>query len=83
MAESYYIAKVYRQHNSFVIVVPQPVCVALGVRVGDHMVFTWQNSNGRFKLTKFKMEGVKDAGDSEHTDTEDRGRATPAAVGGT
>lgn len=82
MAESYFIAKVYRQHNSSVIAVPQAVCIALGLKPGDHMVFTWQNSEGRFKASKFKLEGVKDAGDSEHADSEDRSRATPAAVGG-
>jgi len=71
MATEYFIAKVYRQHNSLVIVVPQPVAIALNLRVGEHMVFTWQNSEGRFKASKFKPEGVKDAGDSEHTNKQD------------
>ena len=71
MATEYFIAKVYRQHNSLVIVVPQPVAIALNLRVGEHMVFTWQNSEGRFKASKFKPAGEKDAGDSEHTNKQD------------
>lgn len=75
MAESYFISKVYRQHQSMVIVVPQPVCVTLNIRPGDHVVFTWLNTEGRFKVSKFKLEGEKDAGKQEHTDQPDSGRA--------
>jgi len=60
MAEEYFIAKVYRQHNSLVITVPQPVVIALGLKAGQHMVFTWQQSEGKFKFTKFKPEGAQD-----------------------
>lgn len=60
MAVDYFIAKVYRQHNSLVIAVPKPVCIALGLKAGQHMVFTWQQAEGKFKFAKFKPEGAKD-----------------------
>lgn len=73
MAENYFIAKVYRQHNSMVITVPKPVCIALGLKAGMHMVFTWQQSEGKFKFAKFKPEGAKDERDKTNTVVEDRG----------
>lgn len=60
MTESYFIAKVYRQHNSLVIAVPKAVCIALDLKAGMHMVFTWQQSEGKFKFSKFKPEGAID-----------------------
>lgn len=76
MTASLFIAKVYRQHNSLVIVVPQPVCVALDVRARDHIVFEWNNSDGRFKVSKFELEGKKDAGRKGTTNQPDTsGRA--------
>ncbi len=81
MTESYYIAKVYRQHNSFVIVVPRPVCVGLNLRAGDHIVFIWNTAEGRFDAKKFVPEGVENARDAGHTDQSDRSRAEPAEVG--
>ena len=60
MGETYFIAKVYRQHNSLVIAVPKSVCIALNLKAGEHMVFTWQQSEGKFKFSKFKPEGAKD-----------------------
>jgi len=73
MAESYFLAKVYRQHNSLVITVPKPVCIALNLKVGEHMVFTWQQSEGKFKFNKFEPGGSKDGSDSGSTDRKDRG----------
>jgi len=73
MAETYYIAKVYRQHNSMVITVPKPVCVALNMKVGQHMVFTWQQSEGRFRFAKFNPEGAKRGTDSGSSDRSDSG----------
>lgn len=73
MAPEYFIAKVYRQHNSLVIAVPRPVCIALGLKAGQHMVFTWLQSEGKFKFAKFIPEGAKDVGDSRDTDIKDRG----------
>lgn len=61
MTADYFIAKVYRQHNSLVIAVPKAVCIALQLKAGQHMVFTWQQSEGKFKFGKFKPEGVEDA----------------------
>lgn len=59
MPESYFIAKVYRQHNSLVIAVPKAVCIALDLKAGQHMVFTWKQSEGKFEFTKFIPEGAK------------------------
>lgn len=60
MAENYFIAKVYRQHNSLVITVPVSVTTALGIKRGSHVVFAWNQANGEFKFSKFKLEGVQD-----------------------
>jgi len=61
MAADYFIAKVYRQHNSLVIAIPKTVCIALNLKAGQHMVFTWQQSEGKFKFSKFNPEGETDA----------------------
>lgn len=60
MATEYFIAKVYRQHNSLVIAIPRAVCIALDLKAGQHMVFTWQQKEGKFKFSKFKPVGAKD-----------------------
>ena len=73
MSENYFIAKVYKQHSSLVIAVPQAVCIALGLKRGDYMVFTWQQTEGKFKFSKFRPEGAKDVGDSRNPDREDKG----------
>jgi len=73
MAPEYFIAKVYRQHTSLVIAVPRPVCIALGLKAGQHMVFTWQQKEGKFKFGKFIPEGAQDVGDSRDSAYEDRG----------
>lgn len=73
MTADYFIAKVYRQHNSLVITVPKPVCIALGLKAGQHMVFTWQQSEGKFKFSKFGSEGAKADGDRTNTVVEDPG----------
>lgn len=74
MEQLYFLAKVYRQHNSFVITIPKPVCIALQLKAGQHMVFTWQQSEGKFKFAKFKTEGAKDERDNRNSDREDQGR---------
>ena len=73
MAESYFIAKVYRQHNSLVITVPVTVTTALGIIKGSHVVFTWHKADGAFEFAKFKQEGAKNVGDSGDSDREDQG----------
>ncbi len=73
MVADYFIAKVHRQHNSLVITVPKPVCIALGLKAGQHMVFTWQQSEGKFKFSKFKPEGAHDDGDSRNPAFKDSG----------
>ena len=81
MPASYFIAKLYRQHKSIVMAVPQPVYLALGLKPGDHVLLTWDNDTGTFNFQKFVPEGAKDADNREHTDTEDRSRATQTANG--
>lgn len=73
MAPEYFIAKVYRQHNSLVIAVPRPVCIALGLKAGQHMVFTWLQSEGKFKFAKFIPEGAKDERARTDSDRKDQG----------
>ncbi len=73
MVESYFIAKVYRQHNSLVIVIPGVVCVAMNVKAGTYMVFTWDNDLGSFKFSKFKPEGSKDERTGRDRDRKDQG----------
>lgn len=73
MVASYFIAKVYRQHTSLVVAVPRAVCIALGIKRGDHMLFTWQQTEGQFKFTKFKPEGAKDERDGTDSNQSDQG----------
>jgi len=72
MSAEYFIAKVYRQHNSLVIAVPRAVCIALDLRAGQHMVFTWSQKEGKFKFGKFIPEGSKHGTSEGHTDHDDK-----------
>lgn len=82
MAENYFIAKLYRNHNSVVMAVPQPVTIALGLRPGNHVLLQWNGEDGKFTFEKFVPIGAKDGRDIERTDSQDTSRATQAAVGG-
>jgi len=73
MPQSYYIAKLFRQKNSLVIVVPMAVRVALGLKAGDHVVLTWSQADGGFEFSKFVPAGGKDGRDKEHSDRGDQG----------
>ena len=76
MAEQYFIAKVYKQHRSLCIAVPKPVCIALGLKAGQHMVFTWSQAEGKFRFKKFKPEGEIDEPDKRDPDIGDHGGGT-------
>jgi bifunctional DNA-binding transcriptional regulator/antitoxin component of YhaV-PrlF toxin-antitoxin module len=82
MAGSYHIAKLYRQANSLVMVVPKPVTIALGLKRGDHILLQWNQTDGNFEFKKFVLAGGKDVDSREHTDSEGRSGATQAKVGG-
>lgn len=73
MAADYFIAKVFKQHSSMVIVIPGVVCIALGVKAGQHVVFTWSMKNGEFQFSKFKPEGAKDDRVGASTNRADQG----------
>ena len=73
MAVSYYIAKVFRQHNSQVVTIPLSVCTALGTKPGDHVVFTWNKLNCEFDFAKYKPVGEKDERTGTDTDRKDKG----------
>jgi bifunctional DNA-binding transcriptional regulator/antitoxin component of YhaV-PrlF toxin-antitoxin module len=60
MAESYFIAKLYRQRNSVAMVVPQPVRIELGLKAGNHVVLQRNQTSGKFELTKFVPVGATD-----------------------
>jgi bifunctional DNA-binding transcriptional regulator/antitoxin component of YhaV-PrlF toxin-antitoxin module len=60
MAESYFIAKLYRQRNSVAMVVPQPVRIELGLKAGNHVVLKRNQTSGKFELTKLVPEGARD-----------------------
>ena len=81
MGQEYFIAKLYRNHNSVIMAVPQPVTVALGLRPGNHVVLKWNGKDGTFELTKFVPVGAKDGGDTKHTDSEHTSGAAQAAIG--
>ncbi len=82
MAPSYFIAKVYRHHTSSEVVIPQAVCIALGIKRGDHVVFQWNGSGDTFGFKKFVPVGAQDAGDTKHFNGEDQSRAAQTAFGG-
>ncbi len=73
MAESYYIAKVFRQHNSQVVTIPLSVCTALGITPGNHVVFTWNKLDCEFDFAKFKPAGEKDERTRRDSDQSDKG----------
>ena len=68
MAQSYFIAKLYRQHTSVVMVLPRPVQTALKLKPGNHVVLQWKNPQGTFELKKFIPVGAKEDDDNEQTD---------------
>lgn len=74
MATNYYIAKVYRQHNSLVLTIPRPVLTALGIVKGNHVVFKWSQQDCEFDFAKFVPEGAKDVQSSGSGDSKDTGR---------
>lgn len=74
MTADYFIAKVYRQHNSLVIAVPVSVTTALGIAKGNHVVFSWQQAEGKFKFSKFTPEGSKDVTGKGSPDRGHKGR---------
>ncbi len=59
-SESFFIAKLYRQHKSDVITVPVPVKVALGLKTGDHAVFIGRPGVNGFEFVKFVLAGAQD-----------------------
>ena len=71
MAQEYFIAKLYRQHTSVVMVLPRPVQIALNLRPGNHVVLQWKNPAGTFELKKFVPVGAKDETDTGSIDSED------------
>jgi len=71
MAVSYHIAKLYRQANSLVMVVPKPVTIALGLQRGDHIVLQWNQTDGKFEFKKFVLAGGKNGRSSGHGDKTD------------
>ena len=68
MTQSYFIAKLYRQHTSVVMVLPRPVQTALNLKVGNHVVLQWKNPQGTFELKKFVPVGAKEGDDNEKND---------------
>ena len=71
MAPSYFIAKVYRHHTSNEVVIPQAVCIALGIKPGNHVVFQWNGYGNTFGFRKFVPVGAiedADTGDSGQSD---------------
>jgi len=82
MPQSYFIAKLFRQHNSIVMAVPKAVAIALELRAGNHVVLQWNQVDGKFEFNKFEPVGAHHADDREHTDQHDRSGAAQAAIGG-
>ena len=72
MAPSYFIAKVYRHCNSSECVIPQAVCIALGIKHGDHVVFQWNGYGDTFGFKKFVPVGVKKDADTRDSEQSDR-----------
>ena len=68
-----FIAKVFRQRNSLVVVIPRPVCIALELKAGQYMVFKWQNSEGQFEFKKLIPAGAKDGQDTRGPNSGDPG----------
>ena len=68
-----FIAKVFRQRNSLVVVIPRPVCIAMEIKAGQYMVFTWNNSEGQFEFKKFVPAGAKDEPHTGSSDSADQG----------
>lgn len=63
MAGDFFIAKVFRQRNSLVVVIPQELCIAMNIKTKQYLVMSWNNQDGSFTVTKFKPIGEKDGSD--------------------
>jgi hypothetical protein len=59
-SESFFIAKLYRQHKSDVITVPVPVKVSLGLKTSDHVAFIGRPGMNGFEFVKLVPVGVQD-----------------------
>lgn len=68
-----FIAKVYRQHESQVIIVPGAFCIGVCLKPGHHAVFVWMQNEEGFEFMKWKPEGDEDDGDQGNTDRSDQG----------
>lgn len=63
MAGDYFIAKVFRQRNSLVVVIPKALCIAMNIKTKQYLVMKWNNKDGSFSVTRFKPVGEKDGPD--------------------
>lgn len=68
------IKRVFRQHNSLVVVVPVAVRSLLNIRKGDYIFLSWVRGRKRVTFGKVELSGGRSNGRTKHTVRKNRGR---------
>lgn len=64
------IKRVFRQHNSLVMVVPVAVRSLLGIKQGDHIFFSWTRGRKTVRFGKVHLRKEPPSGRTKHTNNE-------------
>lgn len=67
------VKRVFRQHNSLVIVVPVAVRHLLNIRKGDYIFFSWPRGRKTVRFGKVDLSGGHSNGRGKHTVRKNRG----------
>jgi len=76
------VKRVFRQHNSLVIVVPVAVRTLLGVSRGDYVYFSWVRGRKTVRFGKVDLSKEFRDGRTKRAVRKDRGGRIRAARGG-
>lgn len=69
------VKRVFRQHNSLIIVLPLHLRKLMNIQQGDHVVFHIDdNKGGRVRFSKLDFGVIDHDGDSAGSGREDHGR---------
>ena len=52
--------KIFRQHNSLVVVIPVLIRRKLGIKKGDYLLFEWTDRSKKVKIDRFRGNAKDD-----------------------
>lgn len=68
-----FTARVHRQHNSLVVIVPKGICNLLGITAGDILVFEHWDAKDKAVIGRLSSGGWYHVRDSGNSDIKDKG----------